>query len=165
MKIHICGIYGSGKSTFARILSDELKIPFYSLDDIKYLVKYSKIRSVKERIEKVKEICKLKDWITEGTWTDYALDAFRKADMVIFMDTPKIICSFRILKRYLKREKLENDTLIGALKLIKEVYNYHFMKRPVSSYSHKRLINKYCKNFIVLRNKKDISKIVSLLKK
>ena len=35
MKIHICGIYGSGKSTLAKKLSVKLKIPFYSLDDIK----------------------------------------------------------------------------------------------------------------------------------
>ena len=56
MKIHICGIYGSGKSTLAKILSKEFNIPFYSLDDIKYIKKYSEIRSVNDRIKEVKKI-------------------------------------------------------------------------------------------------------------
>ena len=68
MKIHICGTYGSGKSTLAKILSNELGIKTYSLDDIKYETKYSKIRSVEERIKKIQEICNLSEWITEGTW-------------------------------------------------------------------------------------------------
>src|SRR3990167_4155161 len=65
MRIHICGIYGCGKSTLAKLLSDILKIDYYSLDDIKYLIKYSKIRSVDERIKLVNEICDKKKLITE----------------------------------------------------------------------------------------------------
>ena len=164
MKIHICGIYGSGKSTLAKILSKQLGIKSYSLDDIKYIIKYSKIRPVNERIKKVKEICRRDNWITEGTWSDYALDAFRKSDMVIFIDTPKRVCVFRILKRHLKMKKLENDNFRGSLKLAKEVYRYHFTKNPVSLYSHKNLIKKYNKKCIVLKSKKDLLKLIESFK-
>ena len=83
MRIHICGIYGSGKSVLAKILSKEFGIKSYALDDIKYKVKYNQIRSVEERIKKLKKICSLPEWITEGTWSNYAEDAFQKADVII----------------------------------------------------------------------------------
>jgi len=165
MKIHICGIYGSGKSTLAKILSEKFRIPYYSLDDIKYIKKYSKIRSVEERITKIREICNRSQWITEGTWSNYAEDAFKKADIIIIMKTSKSLCIYRILTRHLFREKYENDTLFEALKLAKEVYRYHFTKSPVSSHSHNELIKKYGKKYLYLRKKSEIPKIIKLISK
>jgi len=161
MRIHICGIYGCGKSTLAKLLSDILKIDYYSLDDIKYLIKYSKIRSVDERIKLVNEICDKKKWITEGTWSNYAENSFKKADLVILMLTNPIVCSYRIIKRYLSREKKEKDTLMGALKLIREVYRYNKSHQPVSLLEHKRLIQKHNKRVIIVKDNLDISRVIS----
>lgn len=160
MKIHICGIYGSGKSTLAKKLSEILKINSYSLDDIKYEVKFSKIRPVDVRIKEVQKICDLDNWITEGTWSNYAEDAFRKADIIILMNTPKILCSFRILRRYLLRKKYERDTLLEAIKLVREVYRYYLTKNPVSLYMHKDLIQRHKKKSIIVRSNKDLNKIL-----
>ncbi len=162
MKIHICGIYGSGKSTLAKQLSEVLKTDYYSLDDIKYEIKYSKIRPVEIRIKEVEKICNSDRWITEGTWSNYAEDAFRKADVIILMNTPKLLCGFRILKRHLLRKKHEEDTLIGAIKLIREVYRYHSTKNPVSLYMHKNLIIKYRKKHVIIKKK---SEVLSVIKK
>jgi|SRR3989344_164196 len=164
MKIHICGTYGSGKSTLAKILSNELGIKTYSLDDIKYETKYSKIRSVEERIKKIQEICNLSEWITEGTWSNYAEDAFKKADIIIFMKTSKLICISRILKRHIFRMKYENDTLFEALKLVREVYKYQFTKIPVSLHAHNEIIKKYNKKCLVLIRKSEISNIIKNIK-
>jgi len=165
MRIHICGIYGSGKSTLAKILSKKFKIKSYSLDDIKYEIKYSRILSVERRIKKIQEICSLPEWITEGTWSNYAEDAFRKADIIIIMNTSTILCVYRILNRHLFREKHENDTLFEALKLAKEVYKYHHTKNPVSLHVHKSLIEKYSKNHIILRKKSEIPKVIEMINK
>jgi|SRR3989338_7933065 len=165
MRIHICGIYGSGKSTLAKILSKKFNIPFYSLDDIKYKKKYSEIRSAGDRIKEVKKICRSKNWITEGTWSNYAEDAFKKADIIIIMKTSKLLCVYRILTRHLFREKYENDTFFEALKLSKEVYKYHLTKNPVSSHSHKNLIKKYRKKCLCLRKKSEIPQIIEYLNK
>lgn len=164
MKIHICGIYGSGKSTLAKILSKEFNVPSYSLDDIKYIKKYSKIRSVNDRIKEVKKICRFKNWITEGTWSDYAEDAFRKADIVIIMKTSKLLCVYRVLSRHLSRKKYENDTFLEALKLSKKVYRYYSGKEPVSLYAHKNLIKKYRKKFIYLKKKSEIPRVIDFLR-
>ncbi len=165
MRIHICGIYGSGKSTLAKILSKEFKIKSYALDDIKYEVKYSKILSVEKRIKKLQEICSLPEWITEGTWSNYAEDAFKKADIIIIMNTSKLLCIYRILSRHLFRKKHENDTLFEALKLAKEVYKYHFTKNPVSLHAHKILVGKYGKKYLFLRKKSEIPKVIEIIKK
>ena len=165
MRIHICGIYGSGKSTLAKILSKGFGIKSYALDDMKYEIKYSKIRSVEERIKKVQKICNLTSWITEGTWSNYAEDAFKKADIIILMDTAKLLCVYRVLNRHILRPKYENDTFWGALKLAKEVYKYHFTKNPVSLYAHKILIDKYGKKYLFLRKKSEIPKLIEIIKK
>ena len=164
MKIHICGIYGSGKSTLAKILSKEFGIKSYALDDIKYEIKYSKIRSAEERIKKLREICNLSEWVTEGTWSNYAEDAFKKADIIVFMNTSKILCVYRILNRHIFRANHENDTIFEALKLVREVYKYHFTKNPVSLYAHNEIIKKYNKKYLVLRKKSGIPKIIKNIK-
>jgi len=158
MKIHICGIYGSGKTTLAKYLSEEFDIPFYSLDDIKYIVKYSKIRSVEEIKENVKIISKKDNWITEGSWSDFAEPIFKEADLVVHLTIPRITCMWRILKRYLSREKCENDNLLGVWKLIKKVHQYYYWEKPISAYAHRAIIAKHKKNHLILRNTKNILK-------
>jgi len=165
MKIHICGIYGSGKSTLAKILSKEFGVKSYALDDIKYEIKFSKIRDVEERIRKLKEICNLSEWITEGTWSDYAEDAFKKADIIIFMNISKILCIYRILSRYIFRVKHEDDTIFESLKLAREVSKYHFTKSPVSLHAHNEIIKKYKKKYLILKKKSEIPDIIKNIKK
>lgn len=165
MRIHICGIYGSGKSTLASILSKEFGIKNYALDDIKYEVKFTKIRPVEERISELQRICNLKQWITEGTWSNFAEDAFKKADLIILVKTSKLLSAYRILRRHLLRDKHHNDTFVEALKLVKEIYKYYFTKQPVSLHMHLTLIGKYKKKLIIMRNKSDIPKIISYIRK
>lgn len=42
MKIYIVGSVSSGKSTLAKILSERLRVPYKSLDDVVYISKTSK---------------------------------------------------------------------------------------------------------------------------
>jgi len=156
-KIHICGIYGCGKSALAKKLSKSLDIPYYSLDDIKYKIKYCEIRPIQERINIVKKICRKEKWITEGTWSNYAEEAFKKADLIILIRVPIYTSCYRILKRFLKRKKEKGDNLIGALKLMLQVYNYYKNEEPVSFKAHKNLIQKYKKRVIILKNNREIA--------
>jgi adenylate kinase family enzyme len=168
-KIHIVGIYGSGKSSLAKKLSKLLKIKNYDLDEIKYKRKYNKIRPVKERLKIVKKISKKKKWITEGAWLDYALDLYRKADLVIFLEIPKRTIYKRILIRHIKRKfdknKYKENNLKTTFKIMKKVKQYfhdpsHFMTLK----SHKNYLGKYAKNVFIIKNKKDLNKLYELLK-
>ncbi len=160
-KIHICGIYGSGKSTLARYLSRKLNIPNYSLDDIKYEIKYTKIRPVEERIYRVREICKRDIWITEGTWSNYAEEAFKKCDLVVHLLPPKPILYYRIMRRYFLRKKEKSDTFLNACKLVLQARKYHHTHEPVSLAVHLALIKRYNKKYVLIRTRKELRAFLS----
>ncbi|OIO41173.1 hypothetical protein COU56_05015 [Candidatus Pacearchaeota archaeon CG10_big_fil_rev_8_21_14_0_10_31_9] len=168
-KIHIVGIYGSGKSTIAKKIHDILGYKVYDLDEIKYKRKYDKIRPVEERLKIIKSISNKQKWITEGVWLDYALDLYKKADTVIFLELPKGTLYKRIIVRHFKRkfhkQEYQNHNLkttSNILKKAKQYYNdpNHFMTLN----SHKFYIKKHSRNFVILRNNKEINKFLESLK-
>jgi len=163
-KIHICGTHGSGKSTLGKMLSQKLKIPLYSLVDIKYNVKYSQKRSPKEIKNQLKKISKKKKWITEECWSDHAEELFKKADKIIIILTPKRICQQRILKRFILRKKEKEDTLKSTINMARQVGKYYSNKDNVSIDAHLSLCKKYKKTPIILTNKKQIKKLLESLK-
>jgi len=170
-KIHIVGIYGSGKSTLAKRLSKLLKIKNYDLDEIKYKRKYDIIRSVKERLKKVKEISNRKSWITEGAWTSYAVELYKKADLVIFLQIPKWILYKRIFARHFFKKfhdykyKDKDKGFKSTYNIMMKVHQYfhdpeHFMTLD----SHKEYLKKYTKEFFIIKNNKDIKELIKNLK-
>jgi len=159
-RIHICGTYGSGKSTIARKLSELEGLPCYHLDDLKYEVKYSKTRGIEERILLLEEICSQDRWILEGTWTSFAEEAFAKSNIIIHMAFPKLVCSYNVLKRYFGRQKFENDTFIGAMELIRQIRLYYESDQEVSFSKHQSLIAKYKKPSVLIRNKSEIDTFI-----
>ncbi|MBR9701494.1 AAA family ATPase [Candidatus Pacearchaeota archaeon] len=168
-KIHIVGIYGSGKSTLARRLSKKLNIKSYDLDEIKYKRKYDKIRSVKERLKIVKDISNKKTWITEGVWLDYALDLYKKADLVIFLEIPKKILYQRILIRYFKRKfsktRYKDHNLKTTKNILKKVKQYfHDKKYFMTLQAHKKYINEYAKKVFVIKYKKQLENLLKEIK-
>lgn len=164
-KIHICGIHGSGKTYLAKVLSSKLKIPYYSLDDLKYYVKWSKKRSIEEIRKKIKEIVNKEEWITEDSWGDYAEECFKKANFVVVLASGKLLSKYRIIKRYLFRRKKENDTWRGVFKLIKRINPYYSSSDPKSFRAHIGLIKKYGKRYVILRNSREIKKFVNNIEK
>ncbi len=164
MRIHIFGIYGAGKSTLARKLSKILKINHYELDDLKYKVKYSQTRAVIQRIKMLHKICQRKNWITEGAWTTYAEEAFKKADILIMMSNSPIKSIYRVLKRYFtKKEYCKEDSLFKQFTLIKNIFKYHLTKDIMSKHTHKELIKKYGKRVFIIRTNKDSRELIKIL--
>jgi shikimate kinase len=168
-KIHIVGIYGSGKSTLAKQLGEMLKIKTYDLDEIKYKRKYDKIRSVAERKKIVKAISKKKSWISEGPWLDYALDLYKSADLVVFLEIPERTLYKRIIIRHFKRKmsgknyfKHNLRTTLGVLKNVRRYFHSkdHFMTLK----THKDYIDKYARKVLVVKNKKDIEALIESLR-
>ncbi|MFA5070957.1 MAG: hypothetical protein WC511_01135 [Candidatus Pacearchaeota archaeon] len=168
-RIHIVGIYGSGKSTFAEKIKKILRYDVYDLDEIKYRRKYDKIRSIEERLKIVKEISNKKKWITEGAWLDYALDLYKKADLVIFLEIPKRILYKRILVRYFKRkiskDKYFNNNLKTTVNILKKVRKYfHDPNYFMTLKTHKDYINKHSKKVLIIRNNKELNEFLDNLK-
>ncbi|MCU9614749.1 DNA topology modulation protein FlaR [Caldibacillus lycopersici] len=106
-KIRIIGSVGSGKTTLAKKLSAKWKIPYYELDNVVWRRESTGDirRTEEERNQFLAGITNSNAWIIEGVhneeWTN---DTFEKADLIIFLDTPYYIRTYRIIKRFIKQK-------------------------------------------------------------
>lgn len=101
-KIVIIGSPGAGKSTFAQRLGQVLEI-----DEVFHLDRYFWRCDWKEypRTERIKIqqklICGKDRWIMEGSYISSARDRFYAADTIIFLDLPRLVCLWRVIKRHI----------------------------------------------------------------
>ena len=162
MKIFIIGISGSGKTHLANKLSEKLKIKHFDLDDLYWEIKYSKKRDKQEIVKILNSILENEsDWVFEGIYNIWTENIRDKADLIIWLDLPKNLMTWRILKRWLKRRKESRESLKEVLSLIKYQRSYKKYKEKFdgSFYeSHKEFLKDF-KNLIIVKNKKDLEKV------
>jgi adenylate kinase family enzyme len=164
-KIYILGSSASGKTTLANKISEILKIKTYDLDDIFWYKKYTKKRNIEKRKEKLKQLIKgKKKWILEGIYTDWSEKAIKNADLIIFLDIPKYLLSWRVFKRYIIRKRKGDETLKSCFNLIKYVRGYKKRKDAFGYEAHKKIAKGHKKEAIILKNSKEINKFLESLK-
>ena len=166
-KIYILGTVGSGKTYLAKKLSEILKIEHYDLDDIFWTTKFNKKRNEKERNILFKEICNKKKWIIEGVYSTWIECGIKKSNLVILVNPKTPALLYRIIKRYIKREKSKikgkeryNENFNDLLGLTKAVLKYKRKSFERGYYKHKELIDKHKVEVIYLRNKKETNKLL-----
>lgn len=128
-KIHIVGASGTGKSTLAKKLSEELGIPHFDLDDVRYPPITNKKQSYEDRLPEVAKIAKSDNWIAEGIYTNtWVKDLLKEADQIVWLDIPLRITIPRLTKRYLKNALTGKDRygFKSFLRLIRWSIHYHF---------------------------------------
>ena len=105
MRIHITGNAGAGKTTLARRLGVRLGYPVFHLDQVVWRPNWQKTPE-EERTLAIANITSGSEWIIEGV-----SEAVRsKADLVVFLDTPRHRCFLRCAGRnlpYLFRSRPE----------------------------------------------------------
>lgn len=123
-KILIVGVSASGKSTFARKLAEKTGLPLFLMDSIMWRPGWQYIGDA-ETIEKLKGISAQGEWIIEG-FIDKKAQPFllEAADTIIYLDYPRIVASFRYLKRWLKHRKDPRPELEGS----PEKFDWNFLK-------------------------------------
>ncbi len=95
-KIFVTGNIGSGKTTLCRKLSTRLNIPTYHFDQIVWLPGWKR-RSQKQRDTITQQLLNREEWIIDGvSVSDLLMDP---ADTFIFLDFPRWICFWRMIKR------------------------------------------------------------------
>jgi len=141
MRILITGVPGTGKTTIAKELSKELKIPLY---DIKKFTKAKDvdIASLKKKTEK--ELNNKKDWILEGhIFCEYKTNA----DFIFLFDTTEIKLREIYKKRKYLPEKIEENIFCKNI-----------------NYFEKKL-KKFYKKIYKLETNKDVKKNIKEIKK
>ncbi|WP_245808922.1 AAA family ATPase [Shouchella patagoniensis] len=127
-KIHIIGPVGSGKTTLARKLANQLEIPTYELDNIVWerrVGRSDRRREVEERDALFSDIVKRNKWIIEGVhrWVG---DGLREADFIILLDVPYKVRLAQILSRYNKqKQRLEEANYVPSMKMLQAMFKWN----------------------------------------
>ncbi|HXQ10650.1 MAG TPA: AAA family ATPase [Caulobacteraceae bacterium] len=96
-RVIVLGCAGSGKSTFARRLSERTGAPLIDLDALwRSNEDHERFRATLRRLHAADA------WISDG---NFALATFDirvpRADLIVWLDRPRIVCAWRAIKRVL----------------------------------------------------------------
>src|SRR4030095_3657004 len=99
-RVLVMGSSGSGRSTFARRLSEIAGIPFVSLDALYWKPGWVASDNA-EFGQRVAEIARPPQWGMDGNFTSGGARAQRRqvSDPVIWFDLPRRSCMFGLMKR------------------------------------------------------------------
>lgn len=133
-QIAIVGSSGAGKSTLALELSRTFNLPVIHLDAEYWQPSWVKTPSEVWR-ERQKSLLEAERWIVDGNYSSTMDMRFEAAD-TIFLDFPRLLCTWRVLKRVLEyRPGIRPDMPEGChercdLDFIKYVWTFPEQHRP-----------------------------------
>ncbi|MEM8781628.1 MAG: AAA family ATPase [Planctomycetota bacterium] len=97
-RICVIGPCGAGKSTFARALGERLGLPGVHMDRLQW--KPGWVESSREELER--QLCEVlaePRWVIDGNYSGTMPMRFARADTVVFLDLPRWVCRWRVIKR------------------------------------------------------------------
>lgn len=149
-KIAIIGSGGSGKSTLATKLGAILKIEVFHLDALFWKPGWIGVSKQEQRVVQ-SELVEKDSWIFDGNYGGTIDIRLKKADAIIFLDIPRTICVYRVIKRWIQyRNRTRPDMGEGceeriSIGFLKWVWEYPQSQKPMilkklASYSNKKEI-------------------------
>ncbi len=160
-KILVLGICGAGKSSLSKKLSDALDLPLYHLDSVYWQANW-KIPKEDEWHTKLNNILSKPEWIMDGNYCKTLEMRIKSADTVIFLNIPKHIAIYRVLKRSFTNF---NMTRPDMGKDCKEKFDFSFLKYVwnFNSIQKNKILNilnenKRTKSIIYLKGLSEIKK-------
>jgi adenylate kinase family enzyme len=99
-RVAIVGCSGGGKSTLARAMGDRLGLPVTHLDNLYWKPGWTESR-LEEFRPKVEAVAVEPCWIIEGNFTSASALRFARADTVIWIELPTLLCLWRAFSRML----------------------------------------------------------------
>ncbi len=157
-KIIVIGSGGAGKSTFSRRLGAATGIEVIHLDRLFWNPGWIE---TKEDVWSgvVEEALQAESWIMDGNFGGTREMRMQACDTIIFLDTPRLVCIWRVLKRwFVYRNKSRPDMTEGCAerldwKFLNWVWNYPKKSKPTV----KKLLEHFAatKNILILRSNKE----------
>jgi adenylate kinase family enzyme len=117
MKICIGGGPGAGKTTLSRRLATKPDVPFYELDRLlnRGIDGGEPFEAAATKV--LAEITANDTWIAEGSYLGWLEPLLIEADLIVFLDVPWRIDSYRIVSRHVKLTAARNNprpTMTGS---------------------------------------------------
>lgn len=134
-KVLVIGSSGAGKSTFSRTLGEATGLPVIHLDKLYWSPNW--VEPPKDEwAQTVQAALRGTEWILDGNYSGTLEMRLKECDTVIFLDLPRLLCIYRIVKRFLKYHKTTRPDM-GAgceekidLKFLKFVWDYPNRSKP-----------------------------------
>ena len=166
-RVVVIGSGGAGKSTFSRRLGEATGLPVIHLDNIFWKPNWQP--TPREEWEKtVAELVRRDSWIMDGNFGGTRELRIRASDTVIFLDIPRLICLYRVIKRAITfRGKNRPDMAEGCHEKFDREFAgwvWNFPKR-----SRGRILEQMKefpeKRFVILRSSRQAERFIQETKK
>ena len=151
-KILVIGSSGAGKSTFSKRLGEKTGVKVIHLDQIHWQPNWTE-PSKEEWRATLENALAGDSWIMDGNFGSSMERRMAASDTVIFLELPRLVCIYRILKRLaLYYGKKRPDMAEGCLekfdwKFIRWVWNYPVKTQPKAE----ALMNKFRNEKTIIR--------------
>lgn len=100
-RVMIIGCPGSGKTTLSHEIAKILRLPLYHLDLVMWQENWTAV-PYQEFIAEQNKIIATESWVVDGNFTKSIPARIMASDTIVFLDVPRFICLYRLLKRYVK---------------------------------------------------------------
>jgi adenylate kinase family enzyme len=134
-KVLVIGSGGAGKSTFARRLGKLLDIEVIHLDALYWNAGWVETPKP-EWAERVAELVQRDAWVMDGNYSGTFDIRLQACDAVVFLDMPRLVCLWRVLKRFMRyRKRSRPDMAAGCPEDLNPefllwIWNYPKRTRP-----------------------------------
>ncbi len=159
MKILIIGSGGAGKSTFAKRLGEITGIEVIHLDKLHWRAGW--VEPPKDEWHKtVETLLKQSEWIMDGNFGGTMEMRLAACDTAVFLDLPRTVCLYRILKRWLKYRNTNRPDMTAGCnekvdwKFLGWIWNFQKTTKPKIEERLKRFGRE--KTVIRLHSKKEV---------
>lgn len=161
-RIIIIGSCGAGKSTLAVSLAQKTNLPLVHLDKIRFIGNWQE-RSKEDFDEILLSELKKPRWIIDGNYNRTIPLRMQYCDTVIFLDFPRLVCIWGVIKRVIKYHGKTRPDMGGNCP---ERFDLDFMKfvwqfRPKHRKRYLEMLSGVSdKNVIILKNRRQVKKLL-----
>jgi hypothetical protein len=116
-RVLIVGGPGSGKTTLAHRLADQVGCPCFELDAVGYEGGAGPERSPADRQRDIATIVNQRAWVAEGSYTGWIDPLATAADVIVWLDVPWRTARHRLITRHVKASLRRSNRHRGLRKL------------------------------------------------
>lgn len=165
-RIMVIGCCGCGKTTLSRKLALKLDLPLIHLDVLNWRDNWRQV-SQPEFDRLLSDEVKRDKWVIDGNYNRTIPMRLKYCDTIIYMDYPRLVCLFGVIKRILKGYGKSRSDMGGNcperfdIEFLKFIWNFNKNNRRKYLLMLDEAADK--KKVIILRSRKDCLRFLQKL--